>query len=137
MLIKNPSEEFGGYAAVFEDDGKVAYAYLLDEGRITADVWLYNCGAAPAEPEWRDPSKLPFANPRGFASDEQFAPIADESEVMFSWSSAQDGQLVLRVLLRGAYHARLVPGSKPGWCKLAAKDGPLARVLSTEDEQEG
>jgi len=133
MLIRRPSGGPGGHAAVFEDDGKVAYAYLLEEGRIVADVWLYNRAAAPETPEWRDPTAAPFANPRGFASDEHFAPVADESEVEFSWSDGPDEQTVLRVIIRGEYHARLVPGSKPGWCRLAIKNGPLALPLR-EDE---
>ncbi len=30
------------YSAVFEDDGEVAYGYLLLDGAIISDVWLYN-----------------------------------------------------------------------------------------------
>lgn len=30
------------YSAVFEDDGEVAYGYLLSDGQIISDVWLYN-----------------------------------------------------------------------------------------------
>ena len=84
MLIERDNGATG-YSAVFEDDGKVAYAYLLDDGRIVADVWLYNRAA---------------------------------------------GQITLHVLIRGQLHATLAPGTKPGWCKLAAKDGPLASVLT-------
>lgn len=32
----------GGWTVVVEDDDRVAYAYLLHEGRIVGDVWLYN-----------------------------------------------------------------------------------------------
>jgi hypothetical protein len=135
MLIKQ-TDDLSGHSAVFEDDGRVAYAYLLDGDEIVADVWLYNCVAAPEQPEWRDPSKAPFLNPRGFASTEQFPPVADESEVAFSWSHETEGQTALRLFIRGDYHARLVHGSKPGWCKLAARNGPLASVLMEDDELE-
>jgi hypothetical protein len=134
MLIKQ-TDEHSGHSAVFEDDGRVAYAYLLDGDDIVADVWLYNRAATPEQPE-RDPSRMPFLNPRGFASGEQFPPVADESEVAFSWSRGAAGQTALRVFIRGDYHAMLVPGSKPGWCKLAARDGPLASVLREDDELE-
>src|SRR5215216_2635703 len=77
-------------------------------------------------PEWRDRSKAPFLNPRGFTSDEPFPPAADESEVEFSWSRNDQGQTALQVFIRGECHAMLAPGSKPGWCKLATKNGPLA-----------
>ena len=43
------------YSVVIEDDGRVAYAYLLHDDEIVGDVWLYNHGPAPAEPEWRSP----------------------------------------------------------------------------------
>ena len=135
MLIKQ-TDEHSGHSAVFEDDGRVAYAYLLDGDEIVADVWLYNSAATPEQPEWRDPSRMPFMNPRGFASGEQFTPVADESEVAFSWSHGAAGQTALRVFIRGDYHAMLVPGSKPGWCKLAARDGPLASVLREDNELE-
>jgi len=135
MLIKH-TDELSGQSAVVEDDGRVAYAYLLDKDEIVADVWLYNRVAAPEQPEWRDPSRAPFLNPRGFASGEQFPPAADETEVAFSWSRGTAGQTALRVYIRGDYHAMLVPGSKPGWCKLAARDGPLASVLREDEELE-
>jgi hypothetical protein len=28
--------------AVFEDDGRVAYAYLVLDEQVVADVWIYN-----------------------------------------------------------------------------------------------
>jgi hypothetical protein len=129
MLIERDNGATG-YSAVFEDDGKVAYAYLLEDGRIVADVWLYNRAAAPEAPEWRDRSKAPFLNPRGFTSEVPFLPPANESEVEFCWSRDAQGQITLHVLIRGQLHATLAPGTKPGWCKLAAKDGPLASVLT-------
>ena len=121
MLIEDDNGPTG-YSGLFEDDGKVAYAYLLDDGRIVADVWLYNRAATPDSPEWRDHSKAPFLNPRGFTPEVPFVPPADESEVEFTWSSDAQGRTTLHVLI--------APGSKPGWCKLAAKDGPLASVLT-------
>ena len=129
MLIERDNGATG-YSGVFEDDGNVAYAYLLDNGRIVADVWLYNRAATPESPEWRDRSKAPFLNPRGFTSEVPFLPPANESEVEFGWSKDAEGQTTLRVRIRGQCHALLRPGSKPGWCKLAAKDGPLASVLT-------
>ena len=132
MLFKQANSGTG-YSAVFEDDGRVAYAYLLFEDKIVSDVWLYNRIATPQEPEWRDRSKAPFANPLGFAASEPFPPALDETEVAFAWSRGTTGQTELRIFIRGEYHAALVPGSKPGWCKLAVKDGPLARVLRSEN----
>ena len=36
------------YSAVFEDDGEVAYGYLLSDGQIISDVWLYNSDTGPS-----------------------------------------------------------------------------------------
>ena len=30
------------YSAVFEDDGEVAYGYMVIDKKIVSDVWLYN-----------------------------------------------------------------------------------------------
>lgn len=137
MLIES-KEAVEGFSAMFEDDGRVAYAYLCQMDDIVADVWLYNRGEPPTEPEWRDRDKPPFANPKGFASPESFAPVADESEVTFYWShSSGSNPLILSVCIRGELIANLTPTSKPGWCKLAIKDGPLALRLKVDSPPNG
>ena len=129
LLIENRSAD-GEYAAVFEDDGRVAYAYLCKGRDIVGDVWLYNHGTAPVEPEWEDPSRMPFANPREFTNHGLFEPVKDASEVGFEWSEGDPPALL--IFIRGDLFAKLIPGSKPGWSKLAIKDGPLALVLPEE-----
>lgn len=129
LLIENRPAN-SNYSAIFEDDGKVAYAYLRNGAEIVGDVWLYNHGEAPAEPEWEDPSRMPFANPKEFTNPDLFEPVRDASEVSFEW--VKEHQLELLILIRGDLYARLIPGSKPGWSKLAIKDGPLALVLLKE-----
>ena len=39
-------------------------------------------------------------------------------------------EVAVQILLRNQFHAELRSGSRPGWCVLAAKDGPLAKVLA-------
>ena len=56
----------GGFTLTFDDDGRVAYAYLKRGGIICGDVWLYNCCPTPDIPEWKDRSKIPFANCRDY-----------------------------------------------------------------------
>jgi hypothetical protein len=46
---------------------------------IIGDVWLYNHGEAPVEPEWEDPSRMPFANPKEFTNPVLFEPVKDTS----------------------------------------------------------
>ena len=60
----------GLFQLTFEDDGKVAYAYLKQGNAIVGDVWLYNRCPTPEEPEWKDRTKMPFANSRAFTRDE-------------------------------------------------------------------
>lgn len=129
LLIENRAPS-GDYSAVFEDDGRVAYAYLCRDRAIIGDVWLYNHGAAPVEPEWDDPAKMPFANTKEFTSSDFFEPVKEPSEVRFEWIA--EDSLTLLIFIRGDLFAKLVPGSKPGWSKLAGNDGPLALRLRKE-----
>lgn len=120
-----------GYSVVFDDDGRVVYAYLLNESEaIVGDVWLYNHCASPSEPEWKDPEKMPFANPVGFVkATEDFSPVKDISEVRVQWGSSDAGTVKANVFIHNELFATLVEGEKPGWSIMAAKNGPLAKVM--------
>ena len=127
-LVEN-RDPVSGYSGIFDDDGKTAYAYLRSEDdQIVGDVWLYNHGEPPDQPEWDDPSNLPFANPREFVSGEPFDPVEDPSELRFEWIQWWDAP-TLRIHIREEPFAVLTPGSKPGWSRLAIKEGPLALPL--------
>jgi hypothetical protein len=129
VLIKYSSAG-SDYSVVVEDNGRVAYAYLLRGTVVVGDVWLYNRGLAPREPEWTDRSRLPFANPSDFADETPVDPIRSREDIGCEWDFSDVAELEeVRVLLRGVLVARLKPGSKPGWSKMAIKDGPLARRL--------
>ena len=127
LLLEN-RDPVSGYSAVFDDDGKTAYLYLRNDGKILGDVWLYNHGAPPENPEWDDPGKMPFANPKGLASAELFTPVSDPSELRFEWIQGKDSP-TLRMFVREEPFAVLTAGSKPGWSKLAVENGPLALKL--------
>jgi len=114
---------------VIEDNDKVAHACLLEERKIVGDVWLYNRGEAPCEPEWTDISKAPFSNPAEFVKTEPFIPPESEADIVVNWVVVAGELEYADIFLRGDLLARLAPGSKPGWCVLARKDGPLAKVL--------
>lgn len=129
-ILSQDFDEITGYSVMFEDDGKTAYAYLILNGKITADVWLYNRHIAPTQAEWDDPSKLPFMNPREYAFDLSIEPISNTNQVQFVWNHDRQNCLInTEVFLRGELYGQLTPTSCPGWSKLAKKDGPLARVL--------
>ena len=117
-IFESSTSEHPRYSAVFEDDGEVAYGYLLIDGRIVSDVWLYNRDEAPGTSPWKD-------GPQG-----RFLPVEDAEDVSFVWTYGP-GQVPTAVefWIRGRLHARVTPDCRPGWCVLAIEDGPLARKL--------
>jgi hypothetical protein len=116
----------GRCAVLVEDDGRVAYAYLLDpDGVVCGDVWLYNRCEAPLEPEWRNRGLAPFANPVGYAVAAPLFPLPQTgSEIQVEWSGDHAD-----VMVDGTLVARLAQGLRPGFSIQALKDGPLAKVL--------
>jgi hypothetical protein len=119
-----------GYSLIIDDDGRVAYAYLLNAGReIVGDVWLYNRGPNPQEPEWTERPERPFQNPAGFATEQPFEPVSDPAELSVEWRRSTEGAVVADLLVRQQMFAVLAEGAKPGWSRLAVADGPLARVM--------
>jgi hypothetical protein len=129
MLLKYQNDEAGA-TLVFDDNGKAAYAYLIVNKEVVSDVWLYNVGEPPQKQEWLDRKKLPFANPYCFVFEETFEPINDPDEIGVSWVVGSDGLRQVSVSLRGQEHVILRPGTKPGWCRLAAKTSPIAKPLN-------
>jgi hypothetical protein len=114
---------------VIEDDGWVGYAYLLDShGRTCGDVWLYNCAAAPREPEWSDRDKAPFTNPEAYVeADSGFSPPPTSDDFSVEWG--ENGAIPEARIFICRLAAKLVAGARPGWSALAKKGGPLANVL--------
>lgn len=123
-------DEARGYSVVVEDDGKVAYAYLLDPSHaIVGDVWLYNRGPTPKAVDRANRNLLPFANPLDFASATTVEPLQHEADVLVQWKPASGQPLQAHLFIRKELFAVLKDGFAPGWSRLAAKDGPLALVL--------
>jgi hypothetical protein len=124
----------GDETVFIEDNGRVAYAYLMDDaGTVCSDVWLYNRCAAPDEPEWTSPEKLPFANSRAYVrTDAGLELPSSTSDFFVHWGRDSSGLVHADVRICDRLVARLVPGVKPGWALLAMQDGPLARVLAEE-----
>lgn len=117
------------YSVVLEDDGRVAYAYLIEGEDAIGDVWLYNVQEAPKDSNWGQ-QQLPYLNPEEYINkDIRVAPITDKSEVYFEWNeSLSDGSIEVSIYIRDKFIAQIITGSKPGWSTLVVKDGPLAQV---------
>ena len=117
------------YSVVIEDDGRVAYAFLMEGEDSIGDVWLYNQQEAPKDSNW-DKQQLPYLNPEEYLNKEvRVPPIKDKSEVYFEWNeSLSDGSIEVSIYIRDKFIAQIITGSKPGWSTLVVKDGPLAQV---------
>src|SRR3989442_11885260 len=83
-----------------EDDGRVCYAYTLDEdGKICSDVWLYNRCKTPAEPEWHERENAPFANPASFScQSSEFRLPRSVEDISVEWIETGDVE-VARICL--------------------------------------
>ena len=117
------------YSVVIEDDGRVAYGYLMEGEDCIGDVWLYNQQEAPKDSNW-DKQQLPYLNPEEYLNKEvRVSPIKDKNEVYFEWNeSLSDGTIEVSIYIRDKFIAQIITGSKPGWSTLVVKDGPLAQV---------
>lgn len=117
------------YSLKIVDDGRVAYAYLLEGEDVIGDVWLYNQQQAPIVSFWQ-PEDMPFLNPAEYlAENASIKPIEQESEIRTEWTeSKDDGLIEVAVYIRDKFIASVAVGSKPGWSVLVAKDGPLAYI---------
>jgi hypothetical protein len=121
------------HKVIVEDNGRVAYAYLMQGETILTAAWLYNRCATPDAPEWKnadmDKKLMPFANSKEFAIDEE-TPVFKANDVSCAWEWEGDTLYSIEVLLRDKLYARLKPGTTPGWSRLAKKDSPVAKVLA-------
>jgi hypothetical protein len=130
LNFKAPS---GGYALTFEDNGKVAYAYLKSNGCIVGEVWLYNRCAAPETSEWLDPNNIPFANCRGFVMDGgQMQRKVGKRDVLVDWEE-ENGTPVAYIYIFGDLYGVVGVNDKPGYARFASRDSRLAQVLELEE----
>src|SRR5262249_26798056 len=119
----------GKYVLTFDDDGKVAYGYLKENKVIVGDVWLYNRCQTPARPEWNDRNNIPFANCTPYASEDgTLAKVITANDIRVDWKQQNERPAAYIYLFNELYGVVGV-NDKPGYARLAAKDGPLARVL--------
>jgi hypothetical protein len=66
---------------MLEDDGHVSYAYLLVDGDIVSDVWLYNVQEDPLDVDWSHQTELPLCNPKRYCTEESLPRLAEDMSV--------------------------------------------------------
>lgn len=126
-------DEATGYSVIVEDNGRVAYAYLLNAAAaIVSDVWLYNHGIAPMFVDRSNVEDLPFRNTSEFACATALQPLRESSEFSVEWKRLPHQTIEARLSIRGELFAVLHQGVAPGWSRLARKSGPLAKVLQAD-----
>lgn len=130
FCIKSVCEWNDRYSVVVEDDHRVCYAYILLDGKIVGDVWLYNTVADPANTDWRNREEMPFLNPIRFIKPGvKISPINNASEIEVVWKMVDQDMCEADIYVRQNLLAKLKPGSKPGWSTMVSEDGPLAKVF--------
>src|SRR6266851_4505324 len=105
-LLLRYDEPGGVRALVLDDDGKVAYGYLLEREAVVGDVWLYNVAATPNTVDWNDKSQMPFLNPQKFCKAET-VPRLNPQSLEIRWFEAG-----VEVIADGILLARLESGAK-------------------------
>jgi hypothetical protein len=118
------------FSLIIDEDERVAYAYLLRNGRIVGDVWLFNKIEADQFPEWKTKlNEPPFLNPPQFCGAIPFGVPVVMDRYAVNWEVSANAPTRADVLIDGVLVARIEDGSKPGWSTLVSKDGPLAKRL--------
>lgn len=125
----------GHYVLTFDDNCRVAYAYLKDNmSRILGEVWLYNRVRAPSCKEWLDKKNIPFANCAEYISPGATVhKQVSRNDVQVDWDN--DGKSVRAyIYIFGDLFGMVGIDDKPGYARHALKDGPVARVMEFEDD---
>ncbi|MEO0982871.1 MAG: hypothetical protein AAFX03_09500 [Pseudomonadota bacterium] len=115
----------GGLDLIVEDDGRVLYAYVLDERKgIVGDLWLANRHPSPDAPPWKTGAAPPYLNPEECLTGAEVAAVTDLGRYSAAYDS-DEGRFILYI--DETPIGALGPGDKPGWSRCVGADGPLAR----------
>lgn len=127
-FICNPA-----YRVCVDFNGRTAYAYLCKDCQVLSAVWLYNAVPAPAQAEWGDdpPSPPPYLNSREFVSEEAFQIPESREKIEICWFRL-NGDVQALIYIHDDLHATMLANERVGCCRLAKKNGPLARKLVPE-----
>jgi hypothetical protein len=125
----------GSYELTFEDDEKVAYAYLKNraKGTIIGDVWLFNRCPTPIRPEWTDRNKIPSANSEEYVGEQgRLEREVRGEDVLVNWEYENEHPVAYVYIFEDLYGV-VGAGDKPGYARLARKSSRLARVIEITD----
>jgi len=130
LNFKSPCNLF---VLTFEDNNRVAYAYLKSEGKIVGDVWIYNRCETPNSPEWTDRNNIPFANCNGYMSEGGLMKREVEiDDVLVDWEQDKTGPIAYVYIFEDLYGVVGI-NDKPGYARFAIKDSKIAKVMEIEE----
>lgn len=131
-LMLNFKSPLDSFTLTFEDNGKVAYAYLKEENKCVGDTWLYNRCLTPELPEWTDRDKIPFANSKDYTNEDgRMKKDIEVDDVLVDWEDEEQGPVAYIYIFEDLYGVVGV-NDKPGYARYATKDSPVARVMDIE-----
>jgi hypothetical protein len=122
VLVLEVEQNRGPNVVVFTDDGYTGYAYHFSSDRVAAHAWLYNLPGWIESRTWGDdqPPNPPPLSRRG-----RYLPrLSADAEPRVEFGTTID--VYFDDLLVARFDGK---PDAPGMSLLAAKDGPLARVL--------
>ena len=130
LNFKAPTEF---YTLTFEDNGRVAYAYLKKNQEIVGDVWLYNRCLAPEIPEWdNNKGNIPYANTKSNITKEgKIEENVGVDDVRINWDEEDDHPVAYIYIFENLYGVIGV-NDKPGYARFAIKDSAVALILEVE-----
>lgn len=125
----------GSYKLTFDDNGKVAYAYLkeISSREIVGEVWLYNRCETQSDSEFQDKSNIPFANPKNYISEQgRLQKSITLKDVLVDWEY-EERTPVAYIYVEEDLYGVVGVGDKPGYARHALKNNRLARILEFDD----
>lgn len=114
--------------AIFDDDGRVAYCYITENGEVKSDVWVYNRKKAPKNKPWVEDGELPYLNPEEYAFEMDELPIS-KADILIEWRKERAAKPIALIIVLGRLLASVSANEKPGYARLARVAGPLAKPL--------
>ena len=114
------------YSVIIEDEGHVAYAYLLKKKKIIAHLWLYNQlnQMDNSSLESGDTFVMPLENIKpGF----KLNPIINQEDVYVNWNFSEDSKTIeASIFIRGEFLGNMNNHDKHGCSKAIINDCPGA-----------
>lgn len=135
ILVEYPSP-YGDYSLVIDEEKEVCYAYLKENGRVVAHVWIYNRGDSPEEFTWKSKGQAPpFKNSKEYVAKINFLLPQSEDAFAVEWTGkTSKGSVIARVFINEIYVADFISGNKVGRSLLSGKANVFALPLTDRIE---